>query len=150
MPSPRAMSKRRRRLGQWGEAQAIRHLEAQGCQVVAANWRCTAGEVDVVVRDGDWLAFIEVRTRRGEAYGSPAESITARKLDLEVARLEDYRVRIPPGGRTAALVETLITWKSDLHDDGTFSTLGVDSDQLAAASARKRRMMAPTRSLDRE
>ena len=35
----------------------------------------------------------------------------ARKLDVEVPRLQDYRVRIPPGGRSAALVETLITWK---------------------------------------
>jgi D-citramalate synthase len=65
----------------------------------------------------------------------------ARKLDLEVARLEDYRVRIPPGGRTAALVETLITWKSDLHDDGTFSTLGVDPDQLAAAVIATEKML---------
>jgi D-citramalate synthase len=65
----------------------------------------------------------------------------ARKLDLEVARLEDYRVRIPPGGRTAALVETLITWKSDLHGDGTFSTLGVDSDQLAAAVIATEKML---------
>jgi putative endonuclease len=70
----------RRRLGQWGEEQAARYLEARGCQVVAANWRCTAGEVDLVVREGAWLAFVEVRTRRGRAYGTPEESITAAKL----------------------------------------------------------------------
>ena len=65
----------------------------------------------------------------------------ARKLDLEVARLADFRVRIPPGGRTAALVETLIAWKSDAHADGTFSTLGVDSDQLAAAVIATEKML---------
>lgn len=65
----------------------------------------------------------------------------ARKLSLEVARLEDFRVRIPPGGRTAALVETLITWRSDSHSDGTFSTLGVDPDQLAAAVIATEKML---------
>jgi putative endonuclease len=80
----------RRKLGQWGEEQARRHLEARGCTVVAANWRCTAGEVDLVVRDGDWLAFVEVRARRGQAYGTPEESITAAKLARMAAVAESY------------------------------------------------------------
>ena len=74
----------------------------------------------------------------------------AKKLGLEVARLDDYRVRIPPGGRTAALVETIITWRSDAHEDGHFSTVGVDSDQLAAAVIASEKMLnalaAPKRS----
>ena len=84
------MTDARRKLGQWGEAQAGRYLEARGCRVVAANWRCTAGEVDLVVRDGDWLAFVEVRTRRGRAYGTPEESITATKLARMAAVAESY------------------------------------------------------------
>jgi D-citramalate synthase len=65
----------------------------------------------------------------------------AKELGLEVARLEDYRVRIPPGGRTAALVETLISWTSEAHPEGSFSTLGVDSDQLAAAVIATEKML---------
>ena len=65
----------------------------------------------------------------------------ARELDLEVAQLTDFRVRIPPGGRTAALVETLIGWKSKSHSEGSFSTLGVDSDQLAAAVIATEKML---------
>ena len=84
------MTDPRRKLGQWGEEQAARHLEARGCQVVATNWRCTAGEVDLVVRDGAWLAFVEVRTRRGRAYGTPEESITASKLARMAAVAESY------------------------------------------------------------
>jgi len=80
----------RRKLGQWGEEQATRYLEAQDCQVVTTNWRCTAGEVDLVVQDGDWLAFVEVRTRRGRAYGTPEESITAPKLARMAAVAESY------------------------------------------------------------
>jgi D-citramalate synthase len=97
-------------------------------------------------------ARVQLRYRRRSAVASAtgdggydalmnALRRAARKLDLEVARLEDYRVRIPPGGRTAALVEALITWKSDLHDDGTFSTLGVDPDQLAAAVIATEKML---------
>ena len=65
----------------------------------------------------------------------------ARKLGLEVARLRDYRVRIPPGGRTTALVETVITWRSEVHQEGTFTTIGVDPDQLAAAVVATEKML---------
>jgi putative endonuclease len=80
----------RRRLGQWGEAEAARYLEARGCRVVTTNWRCTAGEVDLVAQDGACLAFVEVRTRRGRAYGTPEESITAAKLARMAAVAESY------------------------------------------------------------
>ena len=79
--------------------------------------------------DGGYDAFMNALRR------------AARKLNLSVARLADYRIRIPPGGRTAALVEALITWKSDLHEEGTFSTLGVDPDQLAAAVIATEKML---------
>jgi putative endonuclease len=84
------MSKTRRKLGQWGEEQAIHYLEVHGCQVVTANWRCAAGEVDVIVLDSGCLAFVEVRTRRGRAYGSPEESITSQKLTRMAAVAEAY------------------------------------------------------------
>ncbi len=64
-----------------------------------------------------------------------------KKFGFTVPRLDDFRVRIPPGGRTTALVETVITWNLDDTDDGTFSTLGVDSDQLAAAVIATEKML---------
>jgi putative endonuclease len=82
--------KRRGELGRWGEAQAVRYLEARGCTIVMSNWRCQAGEVDVIARDGDCLAFVEVRTRRGQAYGMPEESITPRKLARMVTVAETF------------------------------------------------------------
>jgi D-citramalate synthase len=57
---------------------------------------------------------------------------------LEVPALVDYRVRIPPGGRTAALVETVISWEGR---NGSFKTLGVDSDQMAAAVIATEKML---------
>ena len=80
----------RRQLGRWGETQAARHLESRGCRVLDANWRCPAGEVDLVVLDGDCIAFVEVRTRRGQAYGTPEESITPQKMERMAAVAQAY------------------------------------------------------------
>jgi len=65
----------------------------------------------------------------------------AKKLGIEVARLADYRVRIPPGGRTTALVETVISWRREGKSAETFTTLGVDPDQLAAAVLATEKML---------
>jgi len=63
-----------------------------------------------------------------------------RRFSLKIPRLEDFRVRIPPGGRTSALVETLITWRGESGGEN-WSTLGVDSDQLAAAVVATEKML---------
>jgi D-citramalate synthase len=63
-----------------------------------------------------------------------------KKFQIEVPVLQDFRVRIPPGGRTSALVETVITWRGESGDD-PWSTLGVDSDQLAAAVIATEKML---------
>ena len=47
--------------------------------MLACNWRCPAGEIDVIVRRGDLLVFCEVKTRRGASYGGGYESVTPRK-----------------------------------------------------------------------
>ena len=57
------------KLGQWGERQARVHLEAKGYAVVASNFRCRAGEIDIVARQGDEFVFVEVKTRRGDGFG---------------------------------------------------------------------------------
>ena len=64
-----------------------------------------------------------------------------KRFRIRVPQLEDYRVRIPPGGKTGALVETRITWKSPDPSEGTFATLGVDSDALAAAVIATEKML---------
>ena len=80
----------RRGLGRRGEELAARHLAAKGYAIVARNWRCETGEIDLVARDGDCLAFAEVRTRRGTAMGSPEASITLAKQARLVGLAEAY------------------------------------------------------------
>jgi putative endonuclease len=80
----------RKRLGQRGEDLAVAHLEEQGYAVRERNWRCPAGEMDIVAKDGDCLAFVEVRTRRGREYGSPEESVTPAKQAKLVELAQTY------------------------------------------------------------
>jgi D-citramalate synthase len=63
-----------------------------------------------------------------------------RSFDLKLPQLVDYKVRIPPGGRTGALVETLISWQTSTRAQ-PFSTIGVDSDQLVAAVIATEKML---------
>lgn len=61
------------------ESRALRHLEARGLELVNRNWRCKGGELDLVMRDGETLAIIEVRSRSRADFGSALESVDARK-----------------------------------------------------------------------
>ena len=73
------MSETRRIVGRSGEDAAAAWYEAAGYQVVDRNWRVREGELDLVVRDARTTAFCEVKTRRGDAFGLPAEAVTHRK-----------------------------------------------------------------------
>ena len=69
----------RQRLGRWGENRAASHLEEAGYAVVERNYRCAAGEMDIVARRGEEWVFVEVKTRQGRAYGPPEDAITPKK-----------------------------------------------------------------------
>ncbi len=77
---PEAATARRLALGGYGERLAARHLVEQGMIVLDRNWRCSAGEIDLVLRDGDVLVVCEVKTRTSSVCGSPHEAITPAKL----------------------------------------------------------------------
>jgi putative endonuclease len=115
------MTTARQAVGAYGERVAEQHLTAQGLVVIARNWRCPEGEIDLILRDGDDVVFCEVKTRRGTLYGTPAEAVVgakARRLRRLAARwLAATRVRprevrfdvvaVLPQPRGAARVEHL-------------------------------------------
>lgn len=66
-------------LGKKGEEAAARHLSNSGYIVLERNVRTPAGELDLVASRGEFLVFVEVKTRRGRRHGLPEEAITPRK-----------------------------------------------------------------------
>lgn len=73
------MLPKRRATGQQGEALAQAYLARRGYEVIAANWRCGEGELDLIMQNGDTLVFVEVRTRRSTLRGLAEESVTPAK-----------------------------------------------------------------------
>ncbi|RJL21758.1 YraN family protein [Bailinhaonella thermotolerans] len=66
-------------LGRFGEKVAADFLGSIGYSIIERNWRCRSGEIDIVAREGDALVVVEVKTRSGRGYGTPAESVTYTK-----------------------------------------------------------------------
>ena len=96
----------RQGLGAAGERLARRHLEQQGYEFLAANWRRPYGEIDLIMRDGDALVFVEVKTRRSERYGSAEESVTPAPVTRLLRAAESFLAGQP------ALAHLL--WRVDL------------------------------------
>ncbi len=108
-------------VGSYGERVAVAYLQQQGMVLLDRNWRCSAGEIDAVLREGDVLVIAEVKTRRGADFGVPAEALVPAKvarlrrlavLLLAQSRLRPREVRfdvvsVLPQLRGAAQVEHL-------------------------------------------
>jgi putative endonuclease len=77
-------------LGGAGERLVASWLEARGLRVVARNWRCPYGEIDLIAEEHGELVFVEVKTRRGTALGAPEEAITPRKRHHLIAAAQTY------------------------------------------------------------
>lgn len=81
---------KRRDIGAWGEAIAARHLTERGYVLRERNWRHGHGELDIVAERGDTIVFVEVRTRRSDAYGRPQETISPRKRAKLITTAQAY------------------------------------------------------------
>ncbi|GCE13190.1 YraN family protein [Tengunoibacter tsumagoiensis] len=92
-------------LGRTGERLAAEQIERQGYIILERNFRCGYGEIDLVAEEGNELVFVEVKTRRGQAYGLPEEAVTLRKqrklrqvanayLDLHACFERDWRIDV--------------------------------------------------------
>ena len=79
-----------REAGEMGEALALRYLEKRGYEVLERNYRTRYGEIDLVVRRGGTLVFVEVKARRGTGFGEPLEAVTPRKQEQVRLMAEQY------------------------------------------------------------
>lgn len=112
------MVDRRQALGAAGEDQAAAWYEANGYVVVARNWRCREGELDLIVRRGEVLVFVEVKTRTSDRFGLPAEAVTPAK---------QRRIR----GLAVRFLRATDTTASDLR----FDVVAILGDQLEVIEA---------------
>lgn len=89
---------KRKDTGSLGEKIASDFLKKRGYHILEANYRCPEGEIDLIARHKDYLVFIEVRTKRSRAFGTPEESITATKkerLKKVAARYQQSHDNLP-------------------------------------------------------
>ncbi len=84
------LAKSRRPLGDFGESLAAAYLVRNGYCILERQWRCSAGELDLVARLGDQVVFVEVRTRRAATDGVAEESITPAKQKRLIALAYTY------------------------------------------------------------
>jgi putative endonuclease len=92
---------RARAVGGYGERVAARHLRDAGMELLDLNWRCPRGEIDIVALDGDCLVVVEVKTRRGHAFGTPIEAVTRAKA-TRLRRLAGAWVQAHPSAAARA------------------------------------------------
>lgn len=86
-------------LGRRGERIAAEHLRGRGYVVLARSHRSRLGEIDLIARDGEWLIFVEVKTRVGHRRGHPVEAVDTRKQRRIVRLAEQWLKRNPqPAG----------------------------------------------------
>jgi putative endonuclease len=111
------MTQARRALGQQGELAVAEWYAARGYDVVARNWRCRDGELDLILRQGRLLVFCEVKSRSSTAFGAPVEAVTrnkqvrirrlaARWLEDE-APLRPVRIRFDVASVLAGVIEVI-------------------------------------------
>lgn len=91
---PRKKGERNKELGSRGEEAAARFLVRRGYDIIERNWKCYAGEADIIARDEDTLIFVEVKTRKDCQKGFPAEAVSNEKRakyeKIALSFLADY------------------------------------------------------------
>jgi putative endonuclease len=111
---------RRIRTGRLGESLAVAYLQKAGYQILAQNYRCFYGEVDIIAQDGEIIVFIEVKSRKSERFGEPQEAVGMEKqkklsriamhylqqqrLDASNARFDVMAVKLLPDGTRINLI----------------------------------------------
>ena len=79
-------------IGDLGEEAAVKALKKQGYKIIERNYRAKTGEIDIVAKDGEYTCFIEVRLRKNNSFGSPADSIDEGKQRRIINTAKYYAV----------------------------------------------------------
>ncbi len=107
----------KQKTGDQAETRARRYLEKQGLQLVTSNFRCNSGEIDLIMRHGNHLVFVEVRCRASNHYGDAAETVGFRKQRKLIRTAQYYlqqnRIDRPCRFDVVALTAGRLDWIPD-------------------------------------
>ena len=107
----------RREIGDRGEAQAEQYLVGQGYRLVAHNVATRGGEIDLVMQDGKWLVFVEVKARVGLEFGYPEEALTRTKQQHLRAAVFCYLQDHGGMSQPWRVDVVAITWQAEKEDE---------------------------------
>lgn len=85
--------KENREKGSWYEELALEYLKKKGCQFIDRNFRTRSGEIDLIVKDGEYLVFVEVKYRKDSHMGMPFEAVDFRKQKQICKTSDFYRMK---------------------------------------------------------
>ena len=80
-------------IGALGEETAVKAIKKQGYKIIERNYRTKVGEIDIIARDGEYTCFVEVRLRKNNDYGSPADTIDSIKQQKIIKTAKYYAVK---------------------------------------------------------
>jgi len=103
--------------GKRGEKQAAAFLREHGYYIIEENYRWQGGEIDLVAREGNYLVFVEVKSRSSEAFGTPEEAITVAKRRRLIRTAQKYLLEHPTELEVRFDVVTLFRGKAKLYRD---------------------------------
>jgi putative endonuclease len=103
------------RAGRAGEDAAVALLRKARMTIVARNYRCRIGEIDVIARDGDTLVFVEIRTRSASSYGGAEESVGSAKQRRIARAAEHYLAFERPKAKAVRFDVVGITGGEPVH-----------------------------------
>jgi putative endonuclease len=102
-----------KQLGGAAEVLAAAYLKQQGLKLLASNYHCRFGEIDLIMRDGKTLVFVEVRLRSNASFGGAAMSITAAKRQRLVQTAQHY---LQQHGESACRFDAILMRTLDMRD----------------------------------
>jgi len=114
-PSTTVSKSTRIALGAEGEERVIAYLREKGLTIVERNFRCPLGEIDIIAQHSRLLVFVEVRTRTSTRFGSPLESVDARK-QRRLSRLAQYYLKVKGEGERSARFDVVGVTKTESGD----------------------------------
>ena len=110
------MSITTKELGDIGEREACTYLESIGMIMIDANWSCPMGEIDLIMRDGSTLVFVEVRMRSSVQYGEGLDTIGRDKQNRVIRTAEGYQQKHNYWGDIRFDVVSIVSRADDTYE----------------------------------